>query len=145
LAGGVHAVDLKPVLGEIRADGGNLHGGRLILWWRLPTATVWHSDAGEREPSTPSRKTHHAESPRKSGERRFLPPAPEGVQRRNRVPYNEFLHFWAARLHRSLWLQPAYFVSPVERPYRIGHFVRRSGQCKLAKQNERGRHGGAAC
>jgi hypothetical protein len=30
LSGGVDAVDLKPVLGEIEADGGNLHGGRLL-------------------------------------------------------------------------------------------------------------------
>jgi hypothetical protein len=30
LAGGVDAVDLKPVLGEIKPEGGNLQGERLL-------------------------------------------------------------------------------------------------------------------
>jgi hypothetical protein len=27
--------------------------------WRSPTTTLWHIDAGERGPSTPSRITQH--------------------------------------------------------------------------------------
>src|SRR5271169_6812049 len=52
---GVDAVDLEPVFGEIQTDGGDLHGGRLLSLWRSQTTTLWHIDAGERGPSTPSR------------------------------------------------------------------------------------------
>jgi hypothetical protein len=45
-------MDLEPVFGEIRTDGGNLHGGRLLSLWRLQTTTLWHIDAasGGRPP-----------------------------------------------------------------------------------------------
>jgi len=32
-------VHLEPVLGEVEADGGNLHGGWLLSLWRSPTTT----------------------------------------------------------------------------------------------------------
>src|SRR3974377_1603236 len=42
----IDAVHLEPVLGEVKADGGNLHGGRLLSLWRSQTTTLWHIDAG---------------------------------------------------------------------------------------------------
>jgi hypothetical protein len=43
---GIDAVDLKPVLGEIKADGSNLHGGRLLSCVAFTDDHVWHIDAG---------------------------------------------------------------------------------------------------
>jgi hypothetical protein len=52
LSGGVDPVDLKPVLGKIEPDGSNLHAGGSS---QLVAFSDDHIDAGEREPSTPSR------------------------------------------------------------------------------------------
>jgi hypothetical protein len=51
---GVDGLNLEPVFGEIQTDGRNLHGGRLLSLWRSQTTTLWHIDARERGPSTPS-------------------------------------------------------------------------------------------
>ena len=59
--------DLKPVLGEIKPDGGNMHGGRLLSSWRFPTTTLWHIDAGERGPSIPSRISFQIQGIEKRG------------------------------------------------------------------------------
>jgi hypothetical protein len=53
-ADGGDAVDLKDSLGDIQTDRGNLHSGRLLSLWRSATTTLWHFDAGEQGPSTPS-------------------------------------------------------------------------------------------
>jgi len=54
-SGGVDAVNLKPVLGKIETDRGNMHSGRLLSVVAFTDDTLWHIDAGERGPSTPSR------------------------------------------------------------------------------------------
>jgi len=53
-AGGVNTVNLKHSLRDIQANRGNLHGGRFLSLWRSATTTLWHIDAGEQGPSTPS-------------------------------------------------------------------------------------------
>ena len=51
------AVHLKDILGKIKADRGNLHGGRSLSLWRSSvTTTLWHIDAVEQGASTPSRE-----------------------------------------------------------------------------------------
>jgi hypothetical protein len=50
----INRVHLAQVLGQIETNGGNLHGGRLLSVWRSATTTLWHIDAGEQGPSTPS-------------------------------------------------------------------------------------------
>jgi len=48
-------MDLKHVLGQIQANGGNLYLGRLLSIVAFNTTTLWHFDAGEQGPSTPSK------------------------------------------------------------------------------------------
>jgi hypothetical protein len=45
---------LKDVLGQIQPYRGNLHVGRLLSIVTVNTTTLWHFDAGEQGPSTPS-------------------------------------------------------------------------------------------
>ena len=45
---GNDAVGLEDALGEIQTDGGNLHGGRLLLEVASTTTILWRSDAGHR-------------------------------------------------------------------------------------------------
>jgi esterase/lipase superfamily enzyme len=53
-ADGVDTVNLKHSLRDIQTDRGNLHGGRFLSLWRSATTTLWHIDAGEQGPPTPS-------------------------------------------------------------------------------------------
>jgi hypothetical protein len=46
LAAFVDTVDLEPVLGQIEADCGNVHGGRLPSCVAFSNDTLRHSDAG---------------------------------------------------------------------------------------------------
>jgi hypothetical protein len=57
LSTGIDAVDLEPVLSEIKADCGNLHGGRLPSLWRFTDGHLRHIDAGSggRPPHQESR------------------------------------------------------------------------------------------
>ncbi len=51
---GVDGTHLKHVPGQIQAYCGNLHLGRLLSLVAFNTTTIWHFDAGEQGPSTPS-------------------------------------------------------------------------------------------
>jgi hypothetical protein len=55
LSAGVDAMDLEPGLGEIKTNGGNLRGGRLLSCVAFSDDHSLAHDAGERGPSTPSR------------------------------------------------------------------------------------------
>src|SRR5262245_2459188 len=57
---GIGPGDLKHSLRNIQADRGNLHGERPLSLWRSATTTLWHIDAGEQGPSTPSSSSTEA-------------------------------------------------------------------------------------
>jgi len=63
-------VHLEPVLGEVEADGGNLHGGWLLSLWRSPTTTWLAQDERNWLDARMSRK---GGSPRRMTRTRCLP------------------------------------------------------------------------
>ena len=53
-SGGIDAMYLKNVLGQIQAYCSNIHSDGSSLNVAFNTTTLWHFDAGEQGPSTPS-------------------------------------------------------------------------------------------
>ena len=58
ITGSIDAVYLKNVLGQIQADCRNIHSDGASLNVAFNTTTLWHFDAGEQGPSTPSPQTN---------------------------------------------------------------------------------------